>query len=177
MRKLVLVVLTLTLMLTLIPAQAQVPKASLDSEPVGVKDFWGVMDVELGKKIQLKVKVSVASDSPVDLDGFWFGVYFVKPDGTITDMEWFDFTDENIGKGKSKSYTLKTSTEADQLGEWIAAVGLFAKDKETLLDGDTKKFKVTAKPEATVTIEEITGYSAVAGLIAAGIYIARRGLV
>jgi len=177
MRKLVLVVLTLTLMLTLIPAQAQVPKASLDSKPVGVKDFWGVMDVELGKKIQLKVKVSVASDSPVDLDGFWIVVYFKRPSGGFTLPEWFDFTDEYISKGSSKSYTLKTSTEADELGTWTAYVTLKDKDKSVTLDQDSKDFKVTAKPEATITIEEITGYSAVAGLIAAGIYIARRGLV
>ena len=177
MRKLVLVVLTLTLMLTLIPAQAQVPKASLDSEPLGVKDFWGVMDVELGKKIQLKVKVSVASDSPVDLDGFWIYVYFIDPDNKLRGKEWFDFTDEYIRKGESKSYTLKTSVEADKLGEWMACVILYASDKKTNLDETSKKFKVVAKPEATITIEEITGYTAVAGLIAAGIYIARRGLV
>ena len=164
------------LILILAPVQAQVPKASLSSEPVGVKDFWGVMDVELGKKIQVKVKVQVASDSPEDLDGFWITVYFKRPSGGFTLPEWFDFTDEYIGKGESKSYVLETNTEANELGKWTVYVVLYGSDKKTKLDEASKDFEVVGKPKATITIEEVAGYTAVAGLIMTGIYLARRGL-
>jgi len=167
--------LILLMTLILIPAQAlaQEPKASIDWELLGIKDFWGVTNVGLGKKIQLKVKVSVAQDSPVDLDGFWIETIFKKPDGTTTDADWFGFTDEYIRKGESKSYILKTSVKADQLGTWTAFVLLWDKDKRPLAY-DQKNFEVVELPVASITIEEIAGYAALAGLIAAGAYLARR---
>jgi len=171
------VLFSLTLIiLTLNPAQAQYV-AEIDSKPVGVEDFWGIMDVEKGLKIAVKVEVGVHYESPKSLDGFWLKIRFKKPDGSYTDWEWYDFTDEYISKGSTKTYTVKTGVTADQVGWWTVYVELYDKSKENRINYDSDSFKVVEiLPAAWVNIKTVTGYTAVAGLIMAGIYLARRGL-
>jgi len=175
--KLISLISVLLILSASLPALAQTQQTSFDVSPVAVRDFWGILDVEEGQKIAVKVKVGVQYESPKSLDGFWLKIRFKKPDGSYTDWKWYDFTDEYISRGSSKTYTVKTGVTADQVGWWTVYVELYDKDKEHRLNYDSDQFRVVeVLPAAWIHIEEVAGYIAVAGLILAGLYLARRGL-
>ena len=150
-------------------------------------------EVPYGQMIELKVTVSVASDSPVPLDGFWICVGFIKPNGIGTGRT-FDFTKEYIGIGQSKSYILKTGIVADVIGEWSYVVTLKTKDGERL-DACSGSFYVvspttptptptpttptptpTPMPKVTIRVEDVMGYVAMAGLGALAAYLVLKRL-
>ena len=173
--KLISLISLLIALILVSPALAQT--LSFDVKTVGVRDFWGVLNVEEGQKIAVKVKIGVEYESPKSLDGFWLKIRFKKPDGSYTDWRWYDFTDEYISRGSTKIYTVKTGVTADQVGWWTVYVELYDKSKEHRLNYDSDGFRVVeVLPAAWIHIEEIAGYVSVAGLIITGIYLARRGL-
>ena len=173
MKRLALFLLVLAL---LVPASAQtLYQTSLDVSPVGVKDFWGVTDVQEGQYIAIKVKIGVQYESPVSLDGFWLYVKLTKPNGEVVE-KWFDYTNEYISKGSERTYTVKTGVLADQVGTWSVYVELWDKNKENRINYDSASFRVVeVLPAAWIHVEEVVGYVSVAGLILGGIYaLARR---
>jgi len=160
--------ITLIIITTLIfPAQAQI-LASIDAGPAGVRDFFGVTNVQEGQYILVKVKVGVHYESPKALDGFWLKIIFSKPDGS-TVAKWFDYTDEYISRGSEKSYAVRTGVLADQVGTWQVSVELYDKDKN-FINSDSASFEVV---ESLPPPGE-AGYLVVGGLIMAGALIALR---
>lgn len=148
--------------------------AELDSEPVGVKDFWGITDVGQGEKIKVKVKVSVKSTSPVPLEGYCVKVIFRKPDGVVLNPIWF-CRDTVIQPGQSETVTLVTGVTADQLGTWTVWVKLYTRDKQNHLDTAEATFNVVKRlPDAEITITDVIGYTALASMLIGGLYAIRR---
>jgi len=166
---LLLVFFILTYIALLQPIQAQNPQTLIDAEPLGVKDFWRITDIQKGQKIAVKVKIGVQKESPRSLDGFWIRVNLTKPSGETIE-KWFDYTDEIISRGSEKSYTLKTGVLADQVGTWKVYVELWDKDKKSRINYDSATFKVVENlpPPGEV------GYLVVGGLVVAGALIALR---
>ena len=164
---LILILIT-TIALSAVPALTQT-LATVDVEPVGVKDFWGVMDVQEGQYIAIRVKIGVHYESPVSLDGFWLYVKLTKPNGEVVE-KWFDYTGEYISKGSERTYTVKTGVLADQVGTWSVYVELWDKDKENRINYDSASFEVvkSLSPPGEV------GYLIVGGLVVAGALIALR---
>jgi len=151
---------------------AQTPKATV----VGIVensyyDFaTQSFQIPQGEKIEFRITVKVDADSPAPLNGFWIYLELKKPSGAKV-TKWFDFTKENIGIGQSKSYSLKTDVTADELGIWSYEIKLYTSTK-SLIYGTVGSFEVV-KPIARVTVDQIIGYTTVAGLILAGLYLIR----
>jgi len=160
--------ITLLLLISLVfPAQAQV-LTSIDAGPVGVRDFFGVTNVQEGQYILVNVRVGVHYESSKSLDGFWLKITFVKPDGT-TITKWFDYTDEYISRGSERSYAVRTGVLADQIGTWQVSVELYDKDKN-FINSDSTSFEVV---ESLPPPGEI-GYLIIGGLVIAGVLITLR---
>ena len=150
------------------PVQAQT-LAKVDISPAGVRDFFGVTNVQKGQHILVNVKIGVEYESPKSLDGFWLKIVFLKPDNTKTPDVWFDYTNEYISRGSEKSYTVRTGVLADQVGTWQVSVELYDKDKNFIIS-DSARFEVV---ESLPPPGEV-GYLIVGGLVVAGALIALR---
>jgi len=154
------------------PASAQTPKATV----IGIVenacyDFsTQSFQIPQGEKIEFRITVKVDADSPVPLNGFWIYLELKKPSGAKV-TKWFDFTREYIGIGQFKSYSLKTGVTADELGFWSYEIKLYTSTK-SFIYGTVGSFEVV-KPLARVTVDQIIGYTTVAGLILAGLYLIR----
>jgi len=152
------------------PALAE--QISVSVEPSGVKEFWGITDVEKGKEVCLKV--TIKNTGNIALEGFYIKFWLKKPDGTETDAKWLPFSDV-LQPGDSVNYKILTGTTADQVGTWTAYVELYTYDKEHLLDSDSKDFEVVEQvPQAEITITDVVGYTAAGSMLVAGLYLLRR---
>jgi len=175
MRK--IIVSLIALLIVAIPVLAQIPIGSVDAEADGIKNFWGVQSVKKGQKIQ--VDVTVKNTGTIDMDGFWITLNFKKPDGTYTDLIWFDLTGTVLKPGDTWSAGLKSDYVADQIGTWTAIVNLRANNEaKTTIAFDTATFEVVEElPKGTITITGLVGYGTLATIIGAGIYAIRRYFV
>jgi hypothetical protein len=146
------------------------PITDINAETAGVEDFWGVTDVEQGDKIAVKVDISLASNSPVPLNGYWIKITLRKPSNAIVE-KWFDKTSDVISPGSGKSITCYTGVVADELGTWDVFAYLYDKDKQVQLDYDETQFTVVEKtPIVYITIKQIVGYATAAVILIGGWY-------
>lgn len=148
-------------------------RVTIESDVEGIKTFWGITDVEKGKKIKVNVKVTNTGSIPIK--GYLISCFFRKPDGTTTDLLWFDLSDKILEPGKSHYYALLTGVVADQVGTWKVTVGFHKVDK-SIIDTDSKTFEVK-EPEnvkGEITILTIVGYTSFAAVIGGGLLLIRR---
>ena len=183
--KLIIPISLVLIVISLIPtASAQAVVAYIYGYPLDANYNYATQAFEVpqGQMIKFIVTVSVAPDSPVPLDGFWLVVWLTKPSRDNV-VKYFDFTNVYIGIGKSEIISLKTGVVADEIGTWSYKIWLFGKDRKQAYAYTSGTFNVVVpatptptptpapKPKAEVTVNEVAGYTALAGMFVAAIYL------
>ncbi|RLI84737.1 hypothetical protein DRP07_00040 [Archaeoglobales archaeon] len=160
--------LVVLLVIAIATATASATSTASMSASVGAKTFTGAYAVNKGDFIQVNVQVQNTGTSIIN--GFWISVKFLKPTGEFTDEEYFDYTNVTLQAGQTYSASIKTSTQADAAGNWVALVYLRSNDASR---------SVIASDDATFVVSEpytdwiVYGILAV-GAVALGYIIVRR---